>query len=386
MPGEKADNNQGKIVSHSTGVTVPSQPDTQAINASDGFVWTTNPEDPEPDNLPGILRLVTPTALPEITTVEDGLNFGGTEVVSALRKQVAELEWERNGLLVLNAELIRQNAVLHMGTAALEEVNDDLQSELVGMAEREATALALAQAETQARIEAQQREAEALDAANHDDLTKLLRNGPWGERVEELLARGETVGIVSMDLNKLKSINDTFGHAIGDIVLIAMAEVLQRKDDMIEYGDGEVEDTDGELLAGRGERSDEFHAAVLIPTSPDPRRNTDPQASMESLVTYLKDKMERKLARFMGEVERLVQDRLDDPDEVQAQGLLALGFGVSVGYALYAPGDPRTLAELLHEADLSMYEDKRQAHERFTAQQKQIGGLENSATLRTRAA
>ena len=41
------------------------------------------------------------------------------------------------------------------------------------------------------------------------------------------MARGEPFAVISMDIDHFKQVNDTFGHAAGDQVLQAFAEVLR---------------------------------------------------------------------------------------------------------------------------------------------------------------
>ena len=50
------------------------------------------------------------------------------------------------------------------------------------------------------------------------------------KRLQQLQNADDTldVGIMMFDLNNLKKINDTYGHAVGDKVLIAIAETLQK--------------------------------------------------------------------------------------------------------------------------------------------------------------
>jgi diguanylate cyclase (GGDEF)-like protein len=59
--------------------------------------------------------------------------------------------------------------------------------------------------------------------AMHDTLTGLLNRGALVAQLDRELARGERTGepvtIVLGDLDHFKSINDTHGHAVGDIVL-----------------------------------------------------------------------------------------------------------------------------------------------------------------------
>ncbi|MDQ7092215.1 transporter substrate-binding domain-containing protein [Desulfosporosinus sp. PR] len=71
----------------------------------------------------------------------------------------------------------------------------------------------------------------------HDRLTGLYNRRFFEEEVKRLdVARNYPLTLVMADVNGLKLINDSFGHAIGDELLINVAEVLRkgcRRDDII---------------------------------------------------------------------------------------------------------------------------------------------------------
>jgi diguanylate cyclase (GGDEF)-like protein/PAS domain S-box-containing protein len=99
-------------------------------------------------------------------------------------------------------------------------------------------------------------ERELRRLADHDALTGLSNRRVFGAELERQLARDRRYGGVSsllmIDLDELKAINDTSGHAVGDRALQAVAGVLAER----------VRDTD--LVARLG--GDEF--AVLLPSTP----------------------------------------------------------------------------------------------------------------------
>lgn len=72
-------------------------------------------------------------------------------------------------------------------------------------------------------------EASRVFAAAHDSLTGLLNRGAFHEQLQELLATTEPdvgVGVVYIDLDGFKPINDRLGHSVGDRVLAEIARRL----------------------------------------------------------------------------------------------------------------------------------------------------------------
>lgn len=64
-----------------------------------------------------------------------------------------------------------------------------------------------------------------------DELTEAGNRRLFAERLTELVAHtlraGEPLGLLAVDLNGLKTVNDTRGHPVGDRVIRAAAEVLK---------------------------------------------------------------------------------------------------------------------------------------------------------------
>jgi diguanylate cyclase (GGDEF)-like protein len=98
--------------------------------------------------------------------------------------------------------------------------------------------LELRVAERTAELEAQSARLEQL--ALHDSLTGLINYGQMTRLLEHALVRaarrGTTVVVMFIDLDGFKAVNDTYGHATGDLVLKAVAERVMlslRKEDAL---------------------------------------------------------------------------------------------------------------------------------------------------------
>ncbi len=94
------------------------------------------------------------------------------------------------------------------------------------------------------------------EMATTDGLTSLPNHRTFQARMAEMLARaerhGKTLSVVLTDIDKFKSVNDTYGHPVGDVVLKRVAKVLadqvRKVDHVARYGGEEfvmvLEETD----------------------------------------------------------------------------------------------------------------------------------------------
>ena len=94
--------------------------------------------------------------------------------------------------------------------------------------------------ELSARVRVQLRRKRMLDAltrlraerdsfkreASHDALTGLHNRRALEDAVARAMGRGDPFAVLFVDIDHFKSVNDTFGHAVGDEVLKAVAERL----------------------------------------------------------------------------------------------------------------------------------------------------------------
>ncbi len=73
--------------------------------------------------------------------------------------------------------------------------------------------------------------------SNHDILTGLYNRQYFEQEMEKLQkSRRQPISILVLDMNGLKEINDTQGHAAGDELLLVSAEVIRkafRPDDIV---------------------------------------------------------------------------------------------------------------------------------------------------------
>ncbi|PWB35466.1 diguanylate cyclase [Pseudomonas sp. SDI] len=163
--------------------------------------------------------------------------------------------------------------------------------------------------------------------ASHDSLTGLPNRaffeGRLSRSVRNAAKHGEQLAVLFLDSDRFKQVNDVYGHAAGDEVLIAVASRVR------------AQLRENDLVARLG--GDEF--AVLL--SPLHTRE-DAQRISEKIVASMR-----------------LPVRLADGKTVQTS--------LSVGLAFY-PNDGHTPADLLNAADTAMYEAKRHSRtERHTA-------------------
>ena len=105
------------------------------------------------------------------------------------------------------------------------------------------------------------RAVEAMRLAATDPLTGLGNHGGFHTRLDELLeearATGSTLGLVALDVDDFKRINDTFGHPMGDRVLAQLAREIRRAEEAFRIGGDEfaivlpgAEEAEGLATAG----------------------------------------------------------------------------------------------------------------------------------------
>ncbi|HQT60483.1 MAG TPA: EAL domain-containing protein [Acidiphilium sp.] len=146
--------------------------------------------------------------------------------------------------------------------------------------------------------------------ARHDPLTELLNRAAFGVLADQALATAGAA-MLYLDLDQFKAVNDSYGHALGDSLLRAVAGRLR----------GAIRDTD--IAARLG--GDEF--AVLLPGG----SRLDATSMADRII-----------------------ERLSPPYGLDG---MTVEIGVSIGIAL-APEDADTSDALLRNADLALYRAK----------------------------
>jgi diguanylate cyclase (GGDEF)-like protein len=71
--------------------------------------------------------------------------------------------------------------------------------------------------------------------ATHDSLTGLANRALFDERLRAATARSRPVGVLLIDLDDFKTVNDTLGHGTGNDLLVAFADIVRgviRADDL----------------------------------------------------------------------------------------------------------------------------------------------------------
>ena len=169
-------------------------------------------------------------------------------------------------------------------------------------------------------LERQRAERRVRHAAQHDHLTGLGNRAKLMDTLSVIFPqarRGEIVSVLLfMDLDRFKAVNDRYGHAAGDELLVAVSQRMAR-----------LVREPNDLLVRLG--GDEF--VVLLADS-----------SIEQ-AQQLSERIERCLLQSF------------------ALSVCNVSIGVSIGYCIYRPDI--SADEMLTNADNAMYDIKRQHHQ-----------------------
>ncbi|MER9724909.1 EAL domain-containing protein [Mesorhizobium sp. M0155] len=149
--------------------------------------------------------------------------------------------------------------------------------------------------------------------AHYDTLTDLPNRSMFRERLDQAMAGDTPLAIFSLDLDRFKAVNDTWGHPAGDWLLKCVAERLRHS-----------LRSDTDMVARLG--GDEF--AIL---QFNPKGSTDAEQLAKRIVAVVS------------------QPFRDKGREMHV--------GISLGIALY-PGDGKDADTLLKNADMALYSGK----------------------------
>ncbi|WP_137937325.1 EAL domain-containing protein [Chitinivorax sp. B] len=159
--------------------------------------------------------------------------------------------------------------------------------------------------------------------AFYDALTELPNRRLFRDRLELLAVSnqrdGAPFGVLYMDLDRFKTVNDTLGHGIGDQLL---QEVAQHMQQVLRRGD---------TLARLG--GDEF--ALIVPEIPH--------------------------GDFLSHIAEKIQGAVRRPIEIDGHHLFV---GVSIGIAMF-PNDADDIDTLLRNADVALYRAKELGRDNF---------------------
>lgn len=179
--------------------------------------------------------------------------------------------------------------------------------------------------------------------STRDKMTGLLNQSVWHEIVREKVAPKETdLGIIFIDLNRFKAINDNISHLAGDSLIHQTAEVLKTNLRTDDKDSGQTHDYLAVHIGRTG--GDEF--AVLCDLSPRHDSDLKPEERLEIISTRLSEAFDELVASQPPEIKRL-------------------GFSVALGSSLLKPH--MSAEDMLREADEAMRQMKQAQRAKFEA-------------------
>lgn len=172
-------------------------------------------------------------------------------------------------------------------------------------------------------MERKRAEERLMYLAQYDQLTGLVNRTLFRDRLVQAMARSkrlqQPLGLMLLDLDRFKAVNDTMGHSVGDQLLKAVADRLQAC----------VREVDTVARMG----GDEF--TIILEG-----------VASESDISMV--------------AQRIV-DSLSEPFGLKEH---TASIGVSIGITVY-PSDDQEIDELLKHADAAMYRAKQQGGSSF---------------------
>jgi two-component system cell cycle response regulator len=172
-------------------------------------------------------------------------------------------------------------------------------------------------------IERKRAEEHLTYLAQYDHLTGLVNRSLFRDRLIQAMARSkrmnQQIGLMLLDLDRFKAVNDTFGHDMGDELLKSVAERLKAC----------VREVDTVARMG----GDEF--TIIL----------EGVSSEQNILV----------------VAKRITESIATPFELKGH---QISIGISIGITIY-PHDDHPVDELLKHADLAMYRAKQQGGSAF---------------------
>jgi diguanylate cyclase (GGDEF)-like protein/PAS domain S-box-containing protein len=203
--------------------------------------------------------------------------------------------------------------------------------------------------------------------AFHDALTGLANRLLFQERVEQAMARSRekagTVGVLFVDIDDFKLVNDTMGHATGDELLIAVGQrlsaALRRQDTAARLG------------------GDEFAALIEVAGSP-----SDVEHVAERVVAALAEPFEigERLVSGVASVGVATSEEATEAQELLRQADLALYVAKGAGKGRWRRYQPAQHLAIVQRVQLRAALDLAVAEGAFALEYQPIIDLSTGAT------
>ncbi|MBZ9711718.1 EAL domain-containing protein [Deinococcus multiflagellatus] len=170
--------------------------------------------------------------------------------------------------------------------------------------------------------------------AQHDALTGLLNRAAFESHLQEAVQGGQPLGVLFIDLDHFKQVNDTLGHAVGDQLLIQVAERLRRsvrEGDLVARQGGdeftvllrrvraheEAESAAGRILAALSQpmvlagRELTVTASIGVALSPEDGTDVTTLQKNADLAMYLAKRERHAVRRFQADLGAAALERLE---------------------------------------------------------------------------